>query len=144
MKKLEISEVSRLTGHAASALRYYELIGLIVPSGRIGIRRTYLPEVLDRLAIISLGRAAGFSLQEIGEVFLDTNKASLDREKLRAKAGELDEIISRLKDVRDGLLHTAECKAPSHMECPNFQRILKAARLGLVSPLDVRLGGGKG
>jgi hypothetical protein len=33
--------------------------------------------------------------------------------------------------MRDGLRHTAVCKAPSHMECPSFRRLLKAAQTRL-------------
>jgi hypothetical protein len=40
---------------------------------------------------------------------------------------ELDATIKRLTAMRDGLRHAVNCKAPSHMECPKFRRIVKAA-----------------
>ena len=62
---MDIAQVTRRSGLPPSTLRYYEERGLIAPIGRQGLRRQYDPKVLDRLALISLARAAGFSLEEI-------------------------------------------------------------------------------
>ena len=69
MKDLDIAELARLTGLPASTLRYYEEKGLIVSIGRRGLKRLFDPSVVDRLSLIALGRAAGFSLDEIGGMF---------------------------------------------------------------------------
>ena len=61
---MDIAEVARRSGVRASALRYYEEKGLIASVGRDGLRRRFLPGVLDQLALISLGQAAGLSLAE--------------------------------------------------------------------------------
>ena len=61
-----IAEVAQRSGIPASTLRFYEQKGLIAPIGRHGLRRLFDPNVLDRLALISLGRAAGFSLAGAG------------------------------------------------------------------------------
>ncbi len=53
---------------------------------------------------------------------------------LAAKAEELDRTIHRLTAMRDGLRHAAVCPAPSHMECPTFQRIVRAAASGAIAP----------
>ncbi|RSN51258.1 MerR family transcriptional regulator, partial [Amycolatopsis sp. WAC 04182] len=55
---IDIGEVARRTGLAASALRFYERKGLIEAEGRNGLRRVYLPETLDRLALITCARDA--------------------------------------------------------------------------------------
>ena len=135
-KVIDIAEVSRRSRQPASTLRYYEERGLIQSVGRHGLRRTFEPEVLERLALIALGRAAGFTLDEIGEMFTKSSGLNIDREKLTAKADELDELIQRLTVIRDGLRHTAVCPAPSHMECPNFRRVVFAAGRGLIPPLN--------
>jgi DNA-binding transcriptional MerR regulator len=109
---------------AASTLRYYEEKGLIRSVGRRGLRRLFDPEVLDRLALISLGSSAGFSLDEISQVFTPDGKAKIDRLMLAGKAEDLDRTIRKLTAVRDGLRHAAVCPAPSHMECPKFRRLL--------------------
>src|SRR3546814_7320286 len=65
MRDLDIAEVAQRSGVPASALRYYEEKRLIASIGRRGLRRLFDPGVIERLALIALGRAAGFSLDEI-------------------------------------------------------------------------------
>lgn len=124
---LDINEVSRRSGVPASALRFYEEKGLIASVGRRGLRRLFDPKVLERLALISLGRAAGFSLEEMASMFAPDDKPRIDRKVLAAKADELDARIRELTAMRDGLRHAQNCRAPSHMECPTFRRLLAAA-----------------
>lgn len=126
MTTLDITEVARRSGVPASALRFYEEKGLIASTGRRGLRRVFEPGVLERLALIALGRTAGFSLEEMAAMFA-RGKLRIDRQALADKAEELDRKIRNLVAVRDGLRHAAVCRAPSHMECPRFRRILKAA-----------------
>ncbi|MEH6497156.1 MAG: helix-turn-helix domain-containing protein [Pseudomonas marincola] len=121
---LDIGEVVRSSGFPASTLRFYEEKGLIASVGRNGLRRIFDPNVLDTLALIALGRSSGFSLDEIATMFTPTGP-KIDRETLLDKAHHLDKTIGQLTAMRDGLLHAAECSAPSHMECPKFQRLLK-------------------
>lgn len=126
MRDLDISEVARRSGVRASALRHYEEKGLIASIGRRGLRRLYDPDVLDRLALIAVGRAAGFSLDEIAGMF-GPRGPEIDRQRLADKADAIDATIRKLGAIRDGLRHAAACPAPSHMECPTFQRILRGA-----------------
>jgi DNA-binding transcriptional MerR regulator len=127
---MDIAEVARRSGVPASTLRFYEEKGVIASVGRQGLRRRFDPGVLDQLALVALGKAAGFSLDEIGSMFSPEGKPSIDRRMLTAKADELDATIKRLKAMSDGLKHAAVCRAPSHAECPSFQRLLKAAAAG--------------
>ena len=127
MRELDIAEVARRTGLPASTLRFYEEKGLIRAIGRRGLRRLFDPDILERLALISLGRTAGFSLEELGRMFNSDAWPQLDRALLERKADELDRRIRELSVMRDGLRHAAVCPAPSHMECPRFRRILRGA-----------------
>jgi DNA-binding transcriptional MerR regulator len=127
MKFLDIAEVSTRAGLPASALRFYEEKGLIASVGRRGLRRLFTVDVLERLALIALGRQAGFSLEEIAAMFSPDGRLRIRREKLADKADELDRTIRRLAAMRDGLRHAAVCKAPSHLECPTFRRLVQAA-----------------
>jgi DNA-binding transcriptional MerR regulator len=122
---LDITEVARRAGVPASTLRFYEEKGLIASKGRRGLRRFYAADVLDRLAMIALGRAAGFSLDELTPMLVADDAPRIDRQQLLAKADELDRTIRQLSTMRDGLRHAAACPAPSHMECPVFLRILR-------------------
>jgi DNA-binding transcriptional MerR regulator len=127
---VDIAQVARESGVPASTLRYYEEKGLIASTGRHGLRRTFGPQVLERLALIALGRAAGFSLEEIARVFAPDGRPRIDRRALAAKADALEATIRRLGAMRDGLRHAAACPAPSHMECPTFRRLMRAAASG--------------
>ena len=120
----------RRSGIPASTLRFYEEKGLIASVGRRGLRRQFDDSVLERLALIVVGRAAGFSLDEIALMFAPSNPPRIDRQMLLAKADELDKSIAELTAVRDALRHAADCRAPSHMECPMFRRILNTAAPG--------------
>jgi DNA-binding transcriptional MerR regulator len=130
MRDLDITEVARRSGVPASTLRFYEEKGLIASIGRRGLRRLFDASVLERLALIALGRDAGFSLDEIALMFAPDGRLRIDRKMLAAKADELDRTIRKLSAMREGLRHAAACPAPSHMECPTFRRILRAAASG--------------
>ncbi|MGH8054670.1 MAG: helix-turn-helix domain-containing protein [Stenotrophomonas sp.] len=127
MSELDIGQVSRQSGLPASTLRYYEERGLIRPIGRNGLRRVYEAAVMQRLALIALGRAAGFSLEEIARMFDAKGNFAVDRPQLLRKAGDLDQQILRLQALRDGLRHAARCTQADHLQCPTFQRLMNAA-----------------
>lgn len=134
MNCMDIAEVSRRAGVPASTLRFYEEKRLISSVGRRGMRRLFAPDIIERLALIALGRAAGFTLDEIASMFAPDGGPQIDRTQLAAKADELDTTIRKLAAMRDGLRHAAACPAPSHMECPTFQRLVRAAGSGRISP----------
>lgn len=123
---MDIAEVSKISGLPASTLRFYEEKGLIQSNGRKGLRRLFDSKILKRLALISLARSAGFSLDEIAEMFT-TDSPEINRELLSEKAEELDRKIKELTAMRDGLRHAAACSAPNHFECPKFLRLLRIA-----------------
>ncbi|WP_086931126.1 helix-turn-helix domain-containing protein [Agarilytica rhodophyticola] len=125
-KTLDIGTVAKYSGLPSATLRFYEEKGLIKSTGRKGLRRLFDAQVLERLALISLGRSAGFSLQEIAGM-LTVDGTNIDRQQLSEKADELDKHIRKLTGIRDGLRHAAKCSAPSHLECPTFQRLLRIA-----------------
>lgn len=143
MQLLDIAEVARRSGVPASTLRFYEEKGLIASVARRGQRRMFEPAVVERLALIVLGQAAGFSLAEISETFLARGRARIDRERLTAKADELERKIRRLAAISESLRHAASCPAPSHFECPTFRRLLVLAGSGGLEPLTPSPSGGR-
>jgi DNA-binding transcriptional MerR regulator len=92
-KTLDIAIVVKHSGLPASTLRYYEEIGLIKSVGRHGLRRLFDAGVLKQLSLISLGRLAGLSLDEIGRMFAKNGTLQVDRELLLLKANELDKKL---------------------------------------------------
>jgi DNA-binding transcriptional MerR regulator len=133
---MDIAEVARRSGLPASTLRFYEEKGLITSYGRRGLRRLFDAHVLERLALIALGRSAGFSLDEIGRMLSTDGRPQIDRRLLADKADELDGSIRKLIAMRNGLRHAAVCSAPSHMECPTFRRLLGLAASGAIGGLQ--------
>lgn len=123
--ELDIAEVCERTGMTASALRFYERRGLIRSVGRNGLRRTFGPEVIDRLLLISCAKAAGFTLAQISRLFTaDPSDADL-RERMANRARELDEDIQRLTRMRDSLHHASTCTHEPLIECPEFKSRLR-------------------
>ncbi len=125
-KFMDIGQVSKLSKLPVSTLRYYEQKGLIQSIGRHGLRRYFAQDVLETLTLVSLGRNAGLSLDEIGAMLLSSG-LKIDRDLLLSKADELDKKIIEMTAMRDGLRHAFACKAPTHMECPKFRRLLNIA-----------------
>ena len=127
MKVLDIGEVARQSGVPPSALRYYEEIGLVRPVARHGLRRQFPPETLLQLKLISMGKSAGFSLDEISGMFAPDGQPDLPRPELHERADQLDRQIKELTALRDTLRHVADCPARTHMECPTFKRLVELA-----------------
>ena len=127
MTMMDIGEVAERAGVPPSTLRYYEDIGLIRSFGRRGLRRQFDSDVLLKLSLIALGQTAGFSLTEISAMFGRDGQLNVPRDELRAKANDLQRQMARLRVLRDTLRHVADCRAPSHLECPSFRKLMKAA-----------------
>ncbi|WP_095157047.1 helix-turn-helix domain-containing protein [Pseudomonas sp. Irchel 3E13] len=123
---MDIADVAKRTGVPASTLRYYQKKGLLESLAKPGQRRQFAADVGDRLALIALGQAAGFSLDEVGAMLVNLQ---VDREKLAAKADEIDAQVKRLQAMSKGLRHAAACPADDHLACPTFQRLMKVSLL---------------
>ena len=118
MQFLDIGEVAAQSGLRPSALRYYEAAGLIASAGRQGLRRQLPANVVLPVKLIAMGKAAGFSLEEIGRMFGGNVLPDLPRDMIRTKADEIDRHIHELMALRDTLRHVAD------WECPTFERLV--------------------
>ncbi|SFC89725.1 DNA-binding transcriptional regulator, MerR family [Bosea sp. CRIB-10] len=144
MAVLDIGEVAERSGVAPSTLRYYEEIGLISSLWRRGLRRQFDADVLLKLSLIAMGKAAGFSLEEIAGMFGRDGRPDIPRDQLRVRADELQRQMAELRTLRDILRHVADCPAPSHLECPTFRKLMQAAsRRTLVYRPSVRRSGAR-
>lgn len=122
-RQLDIGEVIRRSGLAASTLHLWEKRGLITPSGRKGLRRQYDTSVIEQIAIILLLQRSGFSLAEIRGLLLPD--AFVDgKESLARKLDELRHRQHGLTTAIIGLEHALCCPEPSPIECPNFRSML--------------------
>ncbi|CUH53547.1 helix-turn-helix domain-containing protein [Shimia marina] len=129
-KILDIAEVAEKTGLPPSTLRYYEKRGLIRPAGKNGLRRQYDPEVLERLAFITMAQNAQFSLKDVSSMMPTVKSIALDRAAFSAKARHVDQQIAELQALSKVLHHIAHCPHDDHFECPKFRKLLDNTRRG--------------
>lgn len=127
MKLIDIGALSKQSGIPPSTLRYYEEIGLIQSVARHGLRRQFDTPVVTQLALISLAKLAGFSLDDIKGMFSEDGTPQIPRAELRLRADALDDQIDGLIRLRDALRHVADCPAETHMDCPKFKRLMQFA-----------------
>lgn len=121
-KVLTISEISRRSGVAASALRFYEERGLITSERAGSGHRRYPRSVLRRIAFIVFAQRIGLSLTEIGE---ELAKLPADRTPKREDWSRLsgtwlkrvDARIAELERLRDGLTACIGCGCLSIDRC---------------------------
>jgi MerR family transcriptional regulator, redox-sensitive transcriptional activator SoxR len=134
-KSLTIAELSARSGAAASALRYYEEIGLIRAERTSGNQRRYPRYMLRRIAFIRAGRQLGLSLREI-KAALDTlpeNKAPTRQEWRRAARTwqrRIDDRIAELQRLSDTLGSCIGCGCLSLRTCALYNPDDTAAALG--------------
>lgn len=132
---LTISEISRRSGVAASALRFYETRGLL-KSERAGRgHRRYPRAVLRRIAFIVFAQKIGLSLEEIGEELskLPDNRVpeSADWAKLSDTwRKRINERISELEGMKAGLTKCIGCGCLSLEKCRLANPADWAASLG--------------
>ncbi len=116
---LKIAEVARRTGFAATTLRYYEDIGLVMPTERTPAGyRLYDEATVERLAFIARAKQLGCSLDEIADLVTAWDGGSCPpvQEHLRTfleskidesqtQAAELIALTAQLQRARRGLDH---------------------------------------
>jgi MerR family transcriptional regulator, redox-sensitive transcriptional activator SoxR len=122
MPQLTISEVAQQIGLQASAIRYYERIGLLPPAQRVSGQRRYDSSTLYRLAIIQWARRLGFTLDEIRQLFFgfrNVTRASQRWQTLsRKKLAELDGLLDGIKTVRHLLKKMMQnCRCDTLEQC---------------------------
>ena len=124
MEKKTIGEMARGAAVNASALRYYESIGLLLPTARENGQRRYNDEAEKRLSVIQFAKEVGFSLKEI-ETLLDgfsEDTAPSERWKGMAvdKLKEINETISQAERMKMLLEEGLDCECISLDECATF------------------------
>ena len=122
---LPIGEVARRSGVAASALRFYDEMGLLSAQRSAGGARVYPRWVLRRVAVIQAAKALGIPLARIKDA-LDAlpadrapTKAEWERLSRRWRA-DLDRRIGELQRMRDGLTSCIGCGCLSLQSCRMF------------------------
>jgi DNA-binding transcriptional MerR regulator len=117
---MDIGQVRERTGLTTATLHHYEELGLVSPTGRVGLRRQYGDDVIEVLAVIVLCQQSGFSLAEIGELVRRRERAQW-KALARLKLAEIETRLSALEQARDGLRHAIDCPSPDIMRCEHFR-----------------------
>jgi MerR family redox-sensitive transcriptional activator SoxR len=132
---LTIGEVSRRSGVASSALRFYEERGLIVSERAGSGHRRYPRPVLRRIAFIVFAQRIGLTLDEIGRELakLPPDRAPTRRDWSRLSGGwtaRIDQRIAELERLKEGLTECIGCGCLSLERCKLANPDDRAARQG--------------
>jgi MerR family redox-sensitive transcriptional activator SoxR len=144
MGLLTISKVARQVGLQASAIRYYESIGLLPRALRVNGQRRYDETAIHQLAIIHRARQMGFTLSEIRHLFFGFRRVTRASERwrnlCRRKLTELDRSVDAIKALQNLLkrmmkncgcetldqcgkgIYRKGCSEPSPMTLPKSRR----------------------
>jgi DNA-binding transcriptional MerR regulator len=128
-KLLSIGELSERTGVPASALRYYDELGLVTPATRVAGRRRYASSAVREVGVVVFFREIGFSLADIGRFIAgerQDRKALID-----GKLAELAEQQHRIDVARTALDHGKHCPATDQLQCSRFWSIIEGRLRGL-------------
>ena len=124
MSTLSIGEVARRADINASAIRYYEGVGLLEKPERVGGKRRYDEAVLRRLAIIDAAKRAGFTIEEVRTLIYGFPAETAAAERWQAiatnKLAEVDGLISRLRQMQELLEEALRCDCASLDECASL------------------------
>jgi DNA-binding transcriptional MerR regulator len=124
---ISIGELGRRSGVAPSALRYYERLGLLSPTERVGGKRHYRPASAERVALIRLCQNAGFTLQEIARLVPGMSRGRQAWSELgERKIAELDARIAEAQRAKELINHGLECPHRDLFSCPSFRSALEA------------------
>jgi MerR family redox-sensitive transcriptional activator SoxR len=113
--------VAASTGVPASAIRYYERLGLLAIPARKSGRRRYTASVVGLIAIIQFAQRAGFALSEIHTLLhgfpADIPPAERWRTLASKKLQELDDLIAGAQCMRQMVQHGMRCDCQTFEEC---------------------------
>jgi MerR family redox-sensitive transcriptional activator SoxR len=119
---LTISQVAKQVGLRTSALRYYEQIGLLEPAERVSGQRRYDQTVFYKLSIVQRAQQAGFTLDEIQELFSGFAKGTSAPERWKQlSTRKLQELAAQMSQIQfmQGLLQEmmANCRCDTLETC---------------------------
>lgn len=118
---MKIGVLARRTGLNASAIRYYERVGLLGQPHRVGGQRRYSGEIVHRVLLIRFAATMGFTLPEIS-IFLrglrdDVPVGARWRKLTGRKLEQLERSIERSLKLRTLLQHLLRCRCASLRTC---------------------------
>ena len=118
---MTVGELAKAFAVRPSALRFYQSLGLLSPSGRVSGRRRYDQSAERRLAFILSARESGFTLAEIKNL-ISASAAGIPPRRLWPRAAQVKRLriqkeIQRLQAVQASLDRKAACRCRTLQEC---------------------------
>ena len=118
---MKIGELAARAGLNASAIRYYEKVGLLAPPDRSGGQRRYPSDVVDRVRLIRFAAEMGFTLDEI-KLFLSGLRSNAPvghrwRKLAHRKIQEVEQGIRRSRRLKSLLEHLLRCHCATLQIC---------------------------
>ena len=122
---LTIGDLSRRTGVARSALRFYEAEGLIHATRTSGGQRRYTRDTIRRVSFMRIAQSVGLSLDDIRSALgsLPDNRTPTRRDWERLSSSWrtlLDARVRMLERLRDDLTGCIGCGCLSLDVCPLY------------------------
>ncbi|MEU8236192.1 MerR family transcriptional regulator [Actinoplanes sp. NPDC048967] len=120
-----IGELADRFGLATHVLRHWEDMELLTPERRVAGQRVYRTADVTRVAEILLGKDAGFSLEQLRELFTAPDRRQR-RKVLHSQLSQVRERIARLTLSQTLLEHGLRCRHKDYQSCPRFQAMVLA------------------
>jgi MerR family transcriptional regulator, copper efflux regulator len=123
---LTIGDLASRFGVATHVLRHWEAAGLLTPARHANGRRLYRYEDVVRVVIIMLGKATGFSLDQL-RTLLDVEADGPARQVMLAgQYAELERRVAQAQTSMALIAHALDCDAEDFTRCPHFLTELTA------------------
>jgi len=118
---VKIGELAQKSGLRASAIRYYERLGLIPAPQRTSGQREYGPDAMSHLAIVQFALVSGFTLHETQQLVRGVAEPSPPGPRWKTLAAkktlEMDALIARATLMKDLLRRIQQCSCGTLAEC---------------------------
>jgi MerR family redox-sensitive transcriptional activator SoxR len=129
-RQLRIGELATAVQLRPSALRYYEQVGLLPLTQRIGGQRVYPTSTVRRIALIKMAQQAGFRLAEIRALLGGGDAGNSATRQWRSlakrKLPEIDAAIDQLRLLRAVVADCLECGCMDFDNCELLKTIGRA------------------
>jgi MerR family transcriptional regulator, redox-sensitive transcriptional activator SoxR len=118
---MKIGALAKRAGVNASAIRYYERLGLLREPHRVSGQRRYAEDAVSRVLLIRFAGEMGFTLPEIS-VFLNGLRDDVPvgprwKKLTLAKLAEVERVIERSLKLKTLLEHLLRCRCASLRVC---------------------------
>lgn len=130
---MNIGKAAARSGLPPKTIRYYEEIGLVVPSRGANGYRAFTVAETHSLAFVARARSLGFSVEEcraLLSLYRDRDRASADVRRLAAAhLDQIDAKIAELQAMRATLADLVErCRGDDRPDCPIIDRLADGTR----------------